>query len=454
MEELGLLQRTLYGQVTLHRDLSSGILVARKYSSAKKWKSRGLHEDPANEVRLLQKLSNTSARLLHSGSSFVVRLLGSGSDEEGNVWSALQYCGGGELFALVDRNGKLDPKQALLYFTQVALGVDFIHTNGISHLDLSLENCLLSEGRALITDFGLSLEGRHFQGKRGKPSYMAPEVYAGRRYDGHLADVWSLGCLLFMMLTQAPVCERPNCSDAMVRLLLEEGRSGFSRVFKVWGVPVPEEILDLLSTMICPAKDRSSLRQVLQHAALRDVLQTVLKSTVVQRDHAEMLQQLQLGKQTHKRALSPGLEEEPDSPDCLDVGVVASPRQLKLHEARTLLCSHTHSYIVPNKPAPKRTRRWSDPDCSSGNALSEEDAETLSLRSTVARDSFEHLSSVAHCAAAHEKSSPVHSAQRTTPHRNASPTLSYPSTGCSSSPEIAGFHLIRSQSPTTVGCEA
>ena len=72
---------------------------------------------------------------------------------------------------------------------------------GICHLDISLENALLSEGRAVITDFGLAQAGRNFQGRRGKAVYMAPEVYAGRVYDGQRADVWSLGVVLFMMLS-------------------------------------------------------------------------------------------------------------------------------------------------------------------------------------------------------------------------------------------------------------
>ena len=89
-----------------------------------------------------------------------------------------------------------------------------MHVLGIVHRDLKPENLLLDENQEIkIVDFGLS--NRYEQGKQlstacGSPCYAAPEMIAGRKYNGLQVDLWSCGVILFAMLCGFLPFEDPN----------------------------------------------------------------------------------------------------------------------------------------------------------------------------------------------------------------------------------------------------
>ncbi|CAI0405289.1 unnamed protein product [Linum tenue] len=106
--------------------------------------------------------------------------------------------------------------QARYFFQQLISGVDFCHFMQICHRDLKLENTLLDGSpvpRLKICDFGYSkLSLLHSRPKStvGTPAYIAPEVLSRREYDGKLADVWSCGVTLYVMLVGAYPFEDQN----------------------------------------------------------------------------------------------------------------------------------------------------------------------------------------------------------------------------------------------------
>ena len=116
---------------------------------------------------------------------------------------------GGDLLNLVIENVRIK-KEAMIrtYTAEIMIGLKGLHDQDIAYRDLKLENVLLDEnGHCLLTDFGVSKQNINQKSAKtrvGSNTYMAPEVdeamYEGK-YDGKLADIYSLGCVVYVLLT-------------------------------------------------------------------------------------------------------------------------------------------------------------------------------------------------------------------------------------------------------------
>ncbi|KAE9602741.1 putative protein kinase CAMK-OST1L family [Lupinus albus] len=121
----------------------------------------------------------------------------------------MEYAAGGELFERICNAGRFSEDEARYFFQQLISGVHYCHAMQICHRDLKLENTLLDGSpapRLKICDFGYSKSSLlHSLPKStvGTPAYIAPEVLSRREYDGKLADVWSCGVTLYVMLVGA-----------------------------------------------------------------------------------------------------------------------------------------------------------------------------------------------------------------------------------------------------------
>ncbi|VDL61860.1 unnamed protein product [Hymenolepis diminuta] len=122
-----------------------------------------------------------------------------------NLYIVLEYCPGGELFRYLERECFLMEDAACFYISEIALAIGHLHSLGIIYRDLKPENILLDrDGHVKLTDFGLSKEGVGTTNTFcGTIEYMAPEII---RCGGHgrAVDWWSLGTLLFDMLSGGP----------------------------------------------------------------------------------------------------------------------------------------------------------------------------------------------------------------------------------------------------------
>jgi serine/threonine protein kinase len=121
------------------------------------------------------------------------------------VWYVVyEYLAGGSLQALIERQGRLSPEEALGLMSQAASGLAFVHAQGILHRDIKPQNLLLSRrGELKLGDFGLAFDGR--SGRRapaalvGTAAFIAPELWRGEPASS-ASDVFSLGACLFLLL--------------------------------------------------------------------------------------------------------------------------------------------------------------------------------------------------------------------------------------------------------------
>jgi serine/threonine-protein kinase len=167
--------------------------------------SRELSRDPDFRTRFTRE-ADVAASLDHPQ---IVAVYNRGETDEGQLWIAMQFVDGTDADAAL-RQGTMTPARAVHIVTQVAKALDFAHSRNVVHRDVKPANFLLSgaagpDERVLLGDFGIARAlddvGLTATGAvMATIAYAAPEVLSGLPFDGR-ADIYSLGCTLFRLLT-------------------------------------------------------------------------------------------------------------------------------------------------------------------------------------------------------------------------------------------------------------
>lgn len=121
---------------------------------------------------------------------------------ETSIWLVFELCAGGELFDYLVESGRLGELEVRRIIGQLCVGMAYVHSRGVVHRDLKLENVLLDEKCNIkIADFGFGREyekGKLLETYCGTTGYASPEMLAGRRYAGEGTSALPL-CLSLLM---------------------------------------------------------------------------------------------------------------------------------------------------------------------------------------------------------------------------------------------------------------
>jgi len=270
------LSTSLYGEIYVATDKCTGNDVVVKLSSIPK---RDCLENPQTEIEILEKLKDIKH---HDGHQYIIKLVEAFPvtvDGDDLLCMVMEYASGGDMLEKIvereERKKKLSFSRIRKYALMMAQGVAFLHSQGIVHMDLSLENMLLTvKDEVRICDFGQAQSKKKFRAfspRRGKLAYMAPEVFKYHVYDGCKADVWSLGVIFWSLLANGSLYEKPVPSDPHFAYVAE-GKPGLQKLFEGSDVmDIPEQCLDLLSHMLdVSPTSRYTMEQVLEHPWLQD----------------------------------------------------------------------------------------------------------------------------------------------------------------------------------------
>ncbi|MFN0178351.1 MAG: protein kinase domain-containing protein [Gemmatimonadales bacterium] len=185
------------------------------------------------EIRLAAKLQHPN----------ILGLYDSGSTE-GLLYFVMPFIQGESLRDRLDRDGQLPIDDAVQYTLEIADALGYAHAQNIVHRDIKPENILISNGHALVADFGIARAAHESGGQKltqtgmaiGTPVYMAPEQAAGETV-GPTADIYSLGCLLYELLAGEPPFTGKNAMAIMARHAMETVPS-----IRIVRNSVPEEV--------------------------------------------------------------------------------------------------------------------------------------------------------------------------------------------------------------------
>jgi serine/threonine-protein kinase len=228
------LNAALGGQYTIERHLGEGgmatVYLARDLKHRRRVALKVLKPDLGAVVgpeRFLSEIQVT-ANLQHPN---LLPLFDSGA-ADGVLYYVMPYVEGESLRARLHREKQLPVDEAVRLATAIANALDYAHRHGVIHRDLKPENILLQEGQPLVADFGIALAVSNAGGNRitqtglslGTPQYMSPEQATGDRVIDARTDIYSLGAVMYEMLTGEPPHMGSTSQAVIARVLTEKPR--------------------------------------------------------------------------------------------------------------------------------------------------------------------------------------------------------------------------------------
>ncbi|KAG0762293.1 hypothetical protein G6F57_007265 [Rhizopus arrhizus] len=185
----------------------------------------------------------------------------------------MEYVEGGQLLHHIVSRGKLSESEARRFSRQIISALDYMHRNSIVHRDLKIENILLDrEARNIkVVDFGLSnlyCPERRLKTFCGSLYFAAPEVIVGQPYRGPEIDVWSLGVVIYVMVTGSVPFDDPSLTGLHAKIKRADVR------FPTYMSSACKDLLQRI--FVVDRKKRVILADVIRHPWIQGHVQNYL----------------------------------------------------------------------------------------------------------------------------------------------------------------------------------
>ena len=179
----------------------------------------------------------------------------------------VEFISGGDLLSFLRKRNKVSEPIAKFLFKQLIEGLRYMHSQGIIHRDVKLDNILLDADSSIkLCDLGVSKlikQGEIMTEQCGTPAYIAPEIISGEGYSGFGADMWSAGVVLYALLSGTMPFKANNMND-LQNLIISSNYSEIKEVSKDASNLI-NELLEL------DPKKRLTADQALKHPFFKDV---------------------------------------------------------------------------------------------------------------------------------------------------------------------------------------
>jgi serine/threonine protein kinase len=252
----------------------------------------------ANQGKAYERFKREAEILQQSRHPNIVRFIGLGRSQ-GTSYLAMEYIAGETLEQILEKRGRLPWREVVELGIQICEALHYAHERGVVHRDLKPSNLMVNEqGQIKLTDFGIAKDlnaaALTAQGRTvGTPAYMAPEQIRGTPEVSHKTDLYSLGLVLYQMLTGQPAFSE---SSAVVLMKCQLNQAPPRPSAKLSGIP--RELDDLIVKLMAKAPpdrpyDAAQAAQTL--IELRDKVGRGKKSTIVlgTKSNTSLLQRLQ-----------------------------------------------------------------------------------------------------------------------------------------------------------------